>query len=817
MTDTGPTTPQWGQSATTGGVTVYIGDVPLDAEGNPIGGTAPTAQTVNPASTPSAGATAPGGVASAPVSAGGKLTDADVWGASPAAPVLAPVPGKLTDADVWPSAAPAPESPAMKAATAQTATVPGLERSIATGLTFGLEPDITAGSNYVSTAIGNALEHLQGKAPAYTPQEAFEASEQAERSAQGAYAQAHPVANALGNIGGGFLNPLTYAGGSFIGAAPTMAGAFGRGALVGAGTGAVQGFGSAGGDVANRVAGAENGALSGTLWGGALGAGGQRLGTLLQRPSSYSQAASALEGTGINPSLMPQATQTTLSDYLNAGKNSTDSAFKSVADTLPTPVPMSVGQMAGDPALQLTENAALRGGSGGPATITAQAFRDAQRRALGENIQGIGSELSGGVPVERGSGGVGVSNTLNTWRDAAAGGVNNAYEAARNAENPASLASHGSAGLATHLKYGLEDFDPLTVPHTMRQIGHIERVIGAAKNGLPTNAQLSAENLAEFPENVRNQIMQASKTGETPVKAIFDARARLSKLTRGNDPVEASAARRTIKQLDTAIDDAVTNGLMKGDPKTVDIWRQAIGQRKAFAKLFEGNDLIDKLTERAPRSGEHDALKIDPVSATNYILGREGIVGLGDLNRSRDLSRLGDVLGRDSAGWNALKGEVFNRLAEKGTGPSEGGVATFSGSKFASNWRDAQRKYGPVINQMFSPAERDLITRFAVTAERVTKPVMGGDNPSNSGVMVAKLLTKFRGLPFNLVRSIPFIDHLGDTLANATKNREIMRLMPNAEPRMASGAYPLSALAGTAAFAGAREKARPRALVGVQP
>ena len=104
--------------------------------------------------------------------------------------------------------------------------------------------------------------------------------------------------------------------------------------------------------------------------------------------------------------------------------------------------------------------------------------------------------------------------------------------------------------------------------------------------------------------------MEAFGEGGAPtVREVFELRRKLSSLTQAADRVVGSAAGAAVRSIDDYMRVALKNDLILGDPKAVDAWRQAIKSRSDFGKLFEGNDLIESLTERASRGGERDSLR----------------------------------------------------------------------------------------------------------------------------------------------------------------------------------------------------------------
>jgi hypothetical protein len=303
----------------------------------------------------------------------------------------------------------------------------------------------------------------------------------------------------------------------------------------------------------------------------------------------------------------------------------------------------------------------------------------------------------------------------------------------------------------------------------------------------------------------------AGGPGEAPtIRDLNEARTRLTKLTQSSDRVEAGAARAAVRQLDHAIDGALANDLFKGDPKTVQLWRNAIGARRQFGKLFEGNDLIERLTERADHGGETNTLKLDPVEATNYLLGRQNLVGLGRRDMPRDIARLGKLLGHQSPEWNALRSEVFNRLVRSGSGPTEGAEARFSGGNFAKAWRKAQADYPEVLSQLYNSDERQAITKLAAVTERITKPLTGGDNASNTAVAAKKIATDAISHAWSQLghivglgaRATPVIRYVAAHAEDLAAARRIQQATFGAVPRRLSQARQ-GALGGYAGVAGA--------------
>lgn len=738
------------------------------------------------------------------------------------APAPAPAAAKgLSDADLFPASAPA-QTDIQKAAKALQSTLSPEGQAVAEGTTMGFLPEVHGAEAYVGTAISNALAQMQGQKPTtYSPGEAYQAVTDADRAMHEDFQKAHPKENIALGIAGSVANPINAASGDFIGAAPTVLGAVGRGALVGAGTGAVTGAGEAGGDLENRLKGAEGGAVTGALAGGVLGGGGRMIANAIPtsaariaQNTSAANDALAAERLGT----LPPETTGAIGQSIAAGGHPVNSAFRGVAETLPTPVPLSAGQAARDPALQMEESLALKGAKGTPAQQTAANFRQTQQAALQANTQQIRQIVSGGQGLEPGEGAANVSSQLNEGRDQLKSAVDVAYDRARAAPG-AALTPGGASTIRQALAAGIKDYDPRNIPKVARELQNIEAALApkaapVAAPGAP--ASVMGADLSKFSPEVQARI--AASTGgtlaKTPgiqptgnaVRDLFDARARLTKLAAPYPPtVESSAARAVVQQLDAAIDGAVKGDLFQGNPAGVQAWKDAIGARRAFGRLFEGNDLIDTLTDRIDRGGVRGALKVPPDQALNYIMGREGLAGLGGINARRDIGRLGDVLGRTGTEWQGLKGDFVDRIFQQGLKTAPGGGTEISGAKLATVWNAAQRKYGGVMDELLTPSERDLISRFVTTAHVATEPLPGGINRSDTFTGLAQMAHKAAPSVLAALVKIPGVGPLLQAAKDAGANSTIRAATFGASVRPAPSAGGLNpnALAGFAGQQGA--------------
>ena len=739
----------------------------------------------------------------------------------PAAPIVgAPTAGGPTDSQTTLQASPQPstqpqaigtwqdgavvgDSPqlshARQDASGRLANDPAWIRAIDNGAAFGAGGIIDAGGAALETGAHNTVSHAFGLPDSgYGMGDAYTAVRDANRTGDQQFAQQHPWLNGGLGLLGMYANPASRFAGKYVMGARGLLPAVGRtaiangvlGAMYGAGSaapdehinGAIQGLGfgvltAPLGPVAGKVLSpiarpigdyiASNIAPTAAKLPGLLGEAFQSM-TNNSQPAQMTAARDALSRIGVDFDTLPQSDQDAIGAQIASGRNGGQAAMQQAGQGLPVPVPLTQGQMTGLPGQQLEENLALRGARGVDPSIYARDFQMQQQAALRGNVQAIGTQLGGGQPIAPGQAGATVSDALNVRYDAAKTGVDKAYDAAR-AAGPTTLPAYDAQSLAGQVRQSVGTYDPLNIPRVAREVDRLN-VLGLGQT-------------------------------DPDIGDLFAARTRLTNLRASNDPVEAGAAGAAVKAFDQGINDNLTQSLFQGDPAAVQSWKTAIGARRDFGNLFQGNDLIEKLTTRQPIGGQMQ-LAVDPHDASNYIFGRSDLGFVGRQNLLRDVSRLKTVLGPDSPAWQSLKAEAFARVANAADGTIENGTTQFSGSRFQKGWQDMNAADSMLTATLFTPEERATIDRFAGVAARVTNPVRGGDNPSNTSVgaqALAGAVGAIKRLPFMALKAVPFVDHVADALQNAQRVGAVKAATIGAAPQMFTP--PVSAQFGAASVA----------------
>lgn len=158
-----------------------------------------------------------------------------------------------------------------------SANVPDALRALGMGASYGFLTDINAEAQRAIQSVENAGLRAMGKEVRYGADDLAQATRDAMRDDQAAYAAEKPIENFALQLAGGIAAPGAIQGGQFIGAAGS-AGATGRAALVGGAMGAASGLGYGEGNLAERAPGAAIGAATGAGTGAIIQGGLNRLG-----------------------------------------------------------------------------------------------------------------------------------------------------------------------------------------------------------------------------------------------------------------------------------------------------------------------------------------------------------------------------------------------------------------------------------------------------------------------------------------------------------------------------------------------------------
>jgi hypothetical protein len=559
--------------------------------------------------------------------------------------------------------------------------------------------------------------------------------------------------NILGKVAGGVPAAIATGGPAAQLAARALpaAGRLGQAAAVGAGYGGAAGFGSGEGDALNRLASAGVGATLGAGFGATVeGVVSPVVGRLVQyfgrqpamfdpntgslSPQGQKLVAEYAQRSGLNVDDLSNDLQRELAKQAaSAGKaravNPQQAMAMAEAETLPVRGPMTQGQLSQDPELQLFESEAFKGRFGEQARTSIDTTYRQIQEALEANAEAIRARV-GGVPAGRVAAsepaqrGQAIQDALATMKGTAREESRALYTKARQGGDAAIDPNAYRQGVQNMVGDVVENFDLASIP---KVAPILDKLVKSAE----TDGSASAL-----------------------VSNVFRARRQFTSLQGelGADGAAAGAAKRA---LDKHLIDTMDQAAISGDDAAVGRWREAIKSYREYATKFEGDDLIQKLTDRGNFGTE---LKVAPEDAVNVIFGRDGIGFVSKGGMTRDLMKMREALGDDSVAWKALKEEAFLRFMRKADGavrPTERG---FSGAGLSKAWEDANEKSPHLLRVMFTNEERNLISQFVRYAQRVTVSHSGGVNTSNTGGAVALMMKKLLGSQIVGPKVIAFLE-----------------------------------------------------------
>jgi hypothetical protein len=397
------------------------------------------------------------------------------------------------------------------------------------------------------------------------------------------------------------------------------------------------------------------------------------------------------------------------------------------ANSLPVKGPMTQGQLTQDPSLHLFESEAAKGRYGPTAQRAIKTTYDETQAALQANADAIRAQVagsSGRVATEPGMRGQAVQSALTTMKDDASKASRALYKAAERGGDAAIDSAAYRQGVQNVIGEVVDNYNLASIPKVAPIL----------------------ENLAKSAET--------EGTASRLVSSVFLTRRQLTSL-QGEMGADGAAAGAAKKALDKYLVDNMDQAAISGDTKAVTRWRDAIAAYRQYATKFEGDDLIQKLTERGNFGAE---LKVDPVDAVNVIFGRDDIGFVTRGGMTRDLRKMKELLGDTSDAWKAIKEEAFLRFLRKSEGAMRPTEQAFSGAGFAKAWAEANTKSPHVLREMFTPEEMNLINQFSRYAQRVTIAPIGGVNTSNSGGAVVQFLQKFMGTNLVGPKVIAFLE-----------------------------------------------------------
>lgn len=233
---------------------------------------------------------------------------------------------------------------------------------------------------------------------------------------------------------------------------------------------------------------------------------------------------------------------------------------------------------------------------------------------------------------------------------------------------------------------------------------------------------------AKVLEGTKRVIKAIDQLGDTVkpyhIKQIDKYRQRLN--TALNSAQRGTADYRQLsimkQSFDDSLDDAVAQGLFKGDQGSLDALKNARSLNADYARKFKNSDskIIQKIVESNPTDEE----------VINSLFTASGFNKAGAANLAKSYKQ---ILGADSDAWNMVRQAAFKQIIKTN---NEGAI---SGAKTLTALNKAMEQNRSLVGELFTAEEFAKIRRFAALLKRAQPDlVRSRENPSGTAQKLGK-------------------------------------------------------------------------------
>jgi len=256
----------------------------------------------------------------------------------------------------------------------------------------------------------------------------------------------------------------------------------------------------------------------------------------------------------------------------------------------------------------------------------------------------------------------------------------------------------------------------------------------------------------------------AAANKASPLSDIFQLRKRLTDhqiaMEHSGNNLEVAATKNIIREIDSVLDNAVTNGSVVGDQDAIRRLKNWVAEDEGYRRTWANRDIVSKLVEMDKTGGN---LMVSPEQAANTILGRSGVVGNNRL-AVQDLDKLQTLLPPEQ--WNQIKSEVWSRLWNQASP-----YKNLNPMGFVDAWKSVTANNGQLLKRIFTPGEMAEINLFSRAIQQQAGKAPGVPMQLPSSGFINDLLKGIHSSP--LTRAAlhkvplagPIIDALGTRAA----------------------------------------------------
>lgn len=615
-----------------------------------------------------------------------------------------------------------------KEAEAKRASTPGLidgvGRAAADLAFFGYGDNVAAGIGALAGGNPETGEWLDYSKPIG---ERYDANLAMEREKRAAFAESNPGANFGAELAGAVTGATLLGRAVPVRAAPTLPWRVAQASAGGAIQGGVTAAGMADGEGDNRILqGAQGGALGLVLGPVAIPVAslfrrlGEKVGGAVSRvfggkPSMFDPATGRvtdegrrqLAAIGVNVNEVSAQVEQA---FAEAARNATrarsgreaEMLGEVAARTAPAQsfdIPLTRGQATGEIPQIAAEEAMRAGARGNAAFREMDEFGRRQRGAVDVARTGLGREVAPG------------------------GGEADAVDAAQMAMDGVRREAR-RAKAAGRLAY--REFEATGGGVRGETVGRLRNNVGMAleREGIIDGPDLTNANRAR---QYMDAAFKGAEKGAIPFTRLEAVRQNLRRYStaayKGNNADDQRAMDAIIKEYDDFLQSSVDTALTEGDGAAMEAVRKARGLWAEYLKTYTGKKGADNYIRKIVED------ELSPDQVVGWLFGASKNIGGGQ--SSLIAKRFRDILGADSAEFQALKKAAFDRLTMKGDavrGPDDmvSALGEFLDGK------------GKTLSQtMFTPQELRRIREFREAMRALQVPQKAA-NRSGSGYEVAR-------------------------------------------------------------------------------
>jgi len=375
----------------------------------------------------------------------------------------------------------------------------------------------------------------------------------------------------------------------------------------------------------------------------------------------------------------------------NASQNLTPDQAARIARFTKQGVPYTSGDITQNVSQQGLESMAAKGAYGTEAEALAKQFQTSQQQALTQAAQNTAASIgkSTGNAVNEADVAEAVQSGLRKAADDEWNAVSQAYN---------KVQKSGTAA------FPVRAFRPLQEESLRLRAEY-------PVDALP-KAKITLDKIDDFFE--RN-----SDKGAVNYKVVDNFRKFVNNAWSGSqDDAERAVLSQLRSKMDSIVDDSVEQGLIKGNPATIESLKSARGMAKDYFERFQDNKVIDSIIRK-------DMTPESVISMT---------IGYGKLGAKKEaasvINGIKDILGENSSEFLQLKqagvyrilGTDFNALSKEG----------ISGIQPAKNLDEIIRTNKSLWESLYTPEEQQAISEITQLVKDATVKQPGAVNYSNT-------------------------------------------------------------------------------------